>query len=248
MSHDGARAGRDPADVTGAGRPDHAEIALCHVDTLGDAAAARAAALLDEGESDRAARFVFARDRRLYTLAHGFLRLVLAGHLEVDPRALRFVPGAGQRPELAGPDSATLRFNLSHTQGLVGVVLAAAPCGIDVESLGTVDYRRLVDMVLARAERAELLALPEAERRERFLEIWTLKEAYLKGIGLGLSHPLDAVTFTGFSDERRCNDTDWRFFSFRASAAHRAAATLYTGGRPGCFHVRDATRVLDGGT
>ncbi len=239
--------GRSPAGGRWPGRPDHAEIALCHVDALDDAAVARAVALLDGDESDRAARFVFERDRRLYALAHGFTRLVLASHLGVEPRALRFVAGAGRRPEIAGPNPAPLRFNLSHTHGLVGVVVAAAPCGIDVESLGNVDFRELLDLVLAAAERAELQAVPEAERRERFLEIWTLKEAYIKGLGRGLAHPLGSVSFTGFPGERRCNDSDWRFFSCRPSAAHRAAAALHTGGRPASFDVLDATGMLQGG-
>lgn len=230
---------RDPLDE------DAAEVALCELDALDLAAEGRARALLGADEATRAGRFVFERDRRVYTLAHGFLRLVLAGKLGCEPRALRFDAGAGQRPELAGAAAPPLRFNLSHTRGLVAVVTARAPCGVDVEGLPELDHRDLVDAVLAPGERAELLALPAAEQRARFLEIWTLKEAYLKGIGLGLARPPGSVSFSGFSlAERRCDDDRWRFFSHAPTARHHLAAALLTDGRPARFRIVDATALL----
>src|SRR5262249_1633095 len=144
-----------------------------------------------------------------------------AENLDCAPRDLRFVTdGPGGRPELAASHP-PLRFNLSHTHGLVACVVARAACGVDVESLGTADHDELAPSVLAPTELADYRALPDTERRERLLEIWTLKESYLKGIGLGLSRPLDSVAFTDFGTEPRCNDPAWRFRSARVTARHR---------------------------
>ena len=71
-----------------------------------------------------------------------------------------------------------------------------AEVGVDVERLA----RRTATMDVARrffapAEVATLERVPEAAREETFFAFWTLKEAYLKARGLGLSAPLGAFAF-----------------------------------------------------
>ncbi|WP_245484801.1 4'-phosphopantetheinyl transferase family protein [Rhizobium ruizarguesonis] len=155
--------------------------------------------VLNEEERQRARRFVFDRDRDMYVFSHGLLRLLLARYMVADPRELTFASAPGGRPELVSPSSAPIRFNLSHTDGLVGCILTQkADCGLDVEQIGRVDYRHLVPTALAPEERSALLGLAEADRPDRFCEIWTLKEAYLKGRGLGISYPIRNISFSGF--------------------------------------------------
>src|SRR5262249_7502861 len=136
--------------------------------------------MLDDTERERSRRFVFERDRECYTVAHGLLRLTLARYVDADPRRLRFAEQANGRTELAADAGyPPLRFNLSHTDGLVAcVVTATADCGVDIERGTRVNYRDLIPIVLAPSEASELAGLAEAQRADRFLEIWTLKEAY----------------------------------------------------------------------
>ena len=227
----------------------HADIVLARPDQASASARVRASEVLDESERFRASRFVFERDRELFIFSHGLLRLVLARYLDADARELRFNSSPGGRPELAIVGSLPIRFNLSHTDGLVAcAVTRLADCGVDVESLGRVHYRDLIAVVLAPSEYAELMALDEGYRRDRFLEIWTLKEAYLKGRGLGLSHPLHTIAFSGFDGERRLtvdSDVDdigraWRFWSRRPTSRHRACAALRTDGGAASFFIIEA--------
>jgi 4'-phosphopantetheinyl transferase len=68
--------------------------------------------------------------------------------------------------------------------------------GIDVEDRERrVPVEELVDRCLAVAEAERLRRLPLGIQREAFLECWTLKEAYLKARGVGLSLPLTDVSF-----------------------------------------------------
>ncbi|MEK9281137.1 4'-phosphopantetheinyl transferase superfamily protein [Bradyrhizobium sp. ISRA442] len=205
--------------------------------------------VLDEEERQRALRFVFDRDRDLYIFSHGLLRLVLARYLGVDPRELCFALAKGGRPELAWPSSTPIRFNLSHTKGLVAcIVTSRADCGVDVERIDRVDYRRLVPSVLATEELSALMRLTEECRRHRFFEIWTLKEAYLKGRGLGISYPVRNISFSGFDGTRRClvtadsedDGSAWRFWSKTLTHTHSAAAAVRTTGNDISFSLISA--------
>jgi 4'-phosphopantetheinyl transferase len=156
----------------------------------------RGRAMLDDGERARHLRFRFAEDRDAYLAAHALTRAVLARQLGVAPSALRFEHGPHGRPELAWPaPSPRLRFNLSHTRGLVACALALEhDIGVDVEHVQRrVEIELLAKNVFSETERAELLALAGEPQRRRFFELWTLKEAYIKAVGKGLALPLPAI-------------------------------------------------------
>ena len=227
----------------------NADVVLAQPERASAAALGRAHAVLDDAERARAAAFARQRDRDLYAFSHGFLRLTLARYLGADARALRFRCGAAGRPELMSAGRAPIRFNLSHTEGLVAcIVTGSAPCGVDVESFARIDHRKLPARLLAAPEADALMALSEALRRDRLLEIWTLKEAYLKARGLGLSKPLRDIAFSDFGAAPRCavgpglddRGSAWRFWSGAPTPHHRAAAAIRTGGEAASFSILDA--------
>ncbi|NNF29389.1 MAG: 4'-phosphopantetheinyl transferase superfamily protein [Gemmatimonadetes bacterium] len=141
-------------------------------------------------ELKRADRLRHERHRRRFIIAHGRLRQLLGSVTGRRPSSLRFREGAHGKPFMdEGPS-----FNLSHSGDrlLIGVSKAGR-VGVDLE-----EERPVREMVaLARkkfaAEEVELfLAATAADRVETFFRIWTLKEAYLKGVGTGLSTRLDS--------------------------------------------------------
>ncbi len=162
-----------------------------------EASAERCRALLSDDERARELRFRFAEDRQSYLMAHALVRHVLSQLCGVAPDALRFANGEHGRPELASPQRAPrLRFNLSHTRGLVacGVTLER-DIGVDVEHIDRrIEIDRLAESVFSERERAALYALQPEARRERFFELWTLKESYIKAVGVGISMPLRAIS------------------------------------------------------
>ncbi|MFI0235307.1 4'-phosphopantetheinyl transferase family protein [Streptomyces sp. NPDC016845] len=163
-----------------------------------DAGTGDGAGILDAEELRRAASFAFDRHRLRYVNAHLALRGILARHVGRAPAALRFVrercPGCGAphgRPALADapPD---VHFSLSHSGDLALVALAATPVGADVEELTPAATADELTSVLHPRERAELAALSDpAERGLAMSRAWVRKEAYLKGIGTGLSRATD---------------------------------------------------------
>jgi 4'-phosphopantetheinyl transferase len=124
----------------------------------------------------------------------------LVGRALARQALARHTPGdqvlvVGSHGRLSAP-GAGVELNLSHAEGTVVCAVAAAEVGVDVEK---VDERRTEPAIwqhyFAPAEVAALAALPEPERCERFFRYWTLKEAYIKARGLGLSLPLQQFWF-----------------------------------------------------
>jgi 4'-phosphopantetheinyl transferase len=170
----------------------------------------RCRAVLTEDERAKVDRFRFARDQQLCLLARVLVRTTLSRYAVVPPEQWRFRTNAYGRPEIAAPVS-PLRFNLSHTNGLVVCLVSRSrEVGVDVECLERASrWVDLADRYFAPREAAALRREPPEGRPIRFLEYWTLKESYIKARGLGLAIPL-----TDFSFElpvRAVDDVEIRF-------------------------------------
>jgi 4'-phosphopantetheinyl transferase len=190
--------------------PGHIHLWLARdVADLDSGLAARYAALLNADEKLRWQRFIHAHDRQRFLLTRALARTVLAQYLgEPDPAQVAFTAGAYGKPALAV--SSTINFNLSHTKGLVALaVVGSGEIGVDVEAVSRrVHMLELAARYFSAAENRELRELPAELQRERFFRLWTLKEAYVKAVGLGLRIPLDSFSFDFANDAPVINFTD----------------------------------------
>jgi 4'-phosphopantetheinyl transferase len=192
-------------------------------------------AILDEEERARAARFLREADRRAFIAAHALLRAMLSRVAGTAPREWRFITGSHGKPhihpELGHPG---LEFNLSHTSGAVACGIASGcPIGIDIEDEDRADsHLDIADAYFAPSERARLHAAPAAERPALFLRLWTLKEAYIKAQGRGLSMALDAFAFSlapiaiSFREPTSDSSAHWHFKSLRCAGGHRLSVAV----------------------
>lgn len=160
-----------------------------------DVEAGPLAALLSADESQRAARFCFERDRRRYTVARARLRQLLARRLDAAPEALQFAYDSKGKPRLGTRYARDLRFNVSHCGELAAYAFTEGrEVGVDVEEVRVLpDADEVAMRVFSQRERAAYLRLPARERPRGFFSCWTRKEAFIKAIGDGLSHPLQAL-------------------------------------------------------
>lgn len=146
-------------------------------------------ALLSADERARAARFHHARDRERWIVARARMRERLGAALGEAPEHLIFETEAQGRPFLKGHE-ATLSFNLSHSEGLGALAVSFdARVGVDVEAVRPLADHEM-DWPLSHAERAALRGLRGKDRLDAFFRFWTLKEAFIKAHGAGLSLPL----------------------------------------------------------
>jgi 4'-phosphopantetheinyl transferase len=154
------------------------------------------AALLNDEERGRASRFRFERDRIHFGLARGILRSLLSDYCSMPPNeiAMRYSPSG--KPALANPQHQDLQFNLSHSHGLAVFAFARGRrVGIDVELTRKMkDEDKIVQRFFSPEEIAAYQALSAEARQRGFFNCWARKEAFVKALGEGLSHPLAAFT------------------------------------------------------
>lgn len=151
-------------------------------------------ALLDDSERARAARFSFERHRRQHVAAHALKRLMLSALRPAPPWTWTFEAAPGGKPRL-GPVPGPY-FNLSHCEGLVACgVSPDLELGVDVERVSRDPPLELGRSHFAPEEERWLNSLPKAARPVGFFRLWTLKEAFIKATGRGLTQPLQEFAF-----------------------------------------------------
>ena len=198
--------------------------------------------LLDGDELSRAERLRLAPDRVLFVAAHGLARRLLGACTGVAPARLRFAEDPNGKPLLAGHPS--IGFSLTHTRGLVACAVARdTVIGIDAEFRERGEWTAEVARSHFSAEEARLLDRAEEEEGlDLFYRLWTLKEAFVKATGAGMTQPLDGITFdlSGPSPRLLGDDRDsWTFRELLPTPDHRLALAVR---RPDVTKGRDGPR------
>lgn len=187
-------------------------------------------ARISQQENERATRFHFRQDHDSYIVAHALKRVLLGAITEADPLALSFEINNYGKPilatSLARPD---IHFNISHTKGMVAVAVAHhAQIGIDVEWINPrINTSELVRSYFADQDTALLNTLPSSQKVKSFYHLWTLKEAFIKATGQGLSMPLDSFYVRSLTptprmifDSKTGNPLDWITHSSMPTPEH----------------------------
>lgn len=172
--------------------PRHGSVALTHVDLSADRRREQAAVrYLDDGERDRASRFSRPAAAREFTLCRAALRILLCSRFHCENGDLTFQTEAYGKPYALVRGRATpVSFNVSHSDG--HGLIAIAPrgrVGVDIETHAEAfELPPCLLSVFGTRERADFQEAREDVRwRLRFYRYWTLKEALVKGIGLGFA-------------------------------------------------------------
>ena len=156
----------------------------------------RLAAVLSVEEQERAQRFRFDQHRFRFIRTHAITRMILAKYTSVDPSLLTFASGPRGKPFLAPDQHQHLRFNLSHSGDLMVLGIAVDhELGVDVEVINDqVEWRQVAVNYFNQYELEGITSIPTRNQQLiTFYRVWTIKEAYLKARGDGLTAGLDGV-------------------------------------------------------
>ena len=151
--------------------------------------------LLSKDERTRRQRFRFGRNRNEYLITRALVRTTLSRYHSLAPEAWRFQSNACGKPTT--DPACGLRFNLSNSVDLVVCLISkGAEVGVDVEPCERAgQIAELASEVFSPLELAQFAALSDHDRLDRALSLWTLKEAYIKATGMGLSMPMNRISF-----------------------------------------------------
>jgi 4'-phosphopantetheinyl transferase len=165
-------------------------------------------ALLSHSELEKVQRYRLPEARHNALITRAFVRSVLASYTGMKAQDVKFKITRHGKPEL-GNSSLPIRFNLSHNKELIiCAVCLKHDIGCDVESLyRKININNIAQRYFAVDEYHALQTVPSARQKTRFFEYWTLKEAFVKATGLGISQGLNTFSFQiGKAAESAFND------------------------------------------
>lgn len=144
---------------------------------------------LTKAELARARSYRLNRDREAFIVRRAIIRALLGRRLGIRASGVAFRCGWYGKPELAlGASEAGISFNVSSCgEDAVFGLSEAGEIGVDIEyerSFSPLDD--VAASVMDEVEFSEFAALPAHSGQTRFIRAWTVKEAYLKAIGVGL--------------------------------------------------------------
>lgn len=182
--------------------------------------------VLDTEERTRAAALRVPADRECYLATHVGLRLLLGAYLGLRPREVPLTrtpcPSCGGphgRPSVAGHP---LHYSLSHSGSLGLLAFAGTPVGVDTETVPAPAAVREASDAMHPRELAELRLLPEPARPLAFSRAWVRKEAYLKGLGIGLADD-PASWYVGTGTEPAEPSPGWQLADIAVARGSSAA-------------------------
>ena len=203
--------------ATAAQKPKGADIWLLDFSALTENQSAAFSHLVSAEELARAQ--TFKRNRHHFLATRALVRTVLAYYTGLPSASLEFAKKEQGKPYLINVPS-PIYFNLSHSGNVAALAVSAAgEIGVDIETIRPRNFLAIAERYFHADELTQLLALPEAKREALFFQLWTLKEAFFKATGGGISSGLDKACFqitdknicVNFADELHTQPNHWQF-------------------------------------
>jgi 4'-phosphopantetheinyl transferase len=124
-------------------------------------------------------------------LSSALIKCVISKKLGMEKKDITIDKNKYGKPFLKNYEN--FHFNVSHSVDWIVCAIDNKPLGIDIEKIKPIDIRT-AESCFSAEEYSELIKLPEVEQINHFYNIWTLKESYIKNIGVGLSAQLKSFT------------------------------------------------------
>jgi 4'-phosphopantetheinyl transferase len=190
--------------------------------------------LLSADEIERASRFKFGKDQHKYIICRGILRTLIGRYLEIDPEKVQISYSKYGKPF---QPTGMLKFNLAHCRNLVLYAFCQKQeIGVDLECIREIDDAPgIASRFFSVPENEIFQATSIADQTKMFFSLWTLKEAFVKAIGDGLSYPLDKFKVSVPQENRPApvtflkdgtDDFNWMLYSLSPKPACVAAVAV----------------------
>ena len=165
----------------------------------------------------------FQKDKKLKLYSEVIIRYLASQDLQVSNSCLHFNTTEFGKPYLK--DYPEWQFNLSHTKNAILVGVSSHPIGVDIEFIDkkSQDFINIAKRFFLDSEFNYIIKCPHRQV-ERFFEVWTKKEAYLKYTSLGLTQSLSS--FDVLSEEVDQKLSCWQKDEYMMSVCSESKFTL----------------------
>ena len=200
--------------------------------------------IVSEEEQARMSQFQFEHSRFQYLITRAATRTILSYYCNsTEPRAWEFGKNRYGKPFVVNyPVDIPIQFNISHSNKLVVLAITREQdIGVDVEYSPKDDCPfDIAYKYFSTREVSEMNSLTVEEKIVRFYQLWTLKEAYIKAKGIGLSLPLNKFYFTfprkdrieiSFETSLVDDAKNWFFWHIRPNPHYQVSVALHSGKR-----------------
>ena len=206
--------------------------------------------IISNDEFEKINKYIFDKDRHSCLLTRALIRYVLSRYVNKKPYQWEFSINDYGKPAIKNiPENQLFKFNISHTDGLIALALTTTgDIGIDIENLERnktknksenkpetkIDNISIAKRFFSQKEAVIIKNAAQNTKMELFLDFWTLKEAYIKARGMGLSIPLDKFYFTitdnnidiGFDSEINDIPENWQFFKLNLDNKYKMSIAI----------------------
>lgn len=142
--------------------------------------------LIEEEDRKQILRYQFWQDRQRSLLGHLLSRYAIIQEYALTNKEIQIRRHAYGKPYIK--DYSQIHYNISHSGEWVVVAIGRSPIGIDVENRRE-DWDLIGERVFSESEK---YWSQNSYKRKTIL--WTIKEAYVKYLGIGLSKSLNSFS------------------------------------------------------
>lgn len=178
--------------------------------------------VLSNLELDKVKRFKFIKDYSIYLISHVIMRLLLSQYTNIKAKEILYQYKENEKPWI----SKDICFNLSHAHKKAVIGFYKKEIGVDIEykkELG--DYNSIGDLVFSKEEK---IYMNRGNKKDKFYELWTKKEAIIKGIGVGLNEEVKDLSVGTKKQFHRKHNQVWQIekvkedFNYVAHIAYKS--------------------------
>ena len=124
--------------------------------------------------------------KKVTLYAEALSRIIACNDLGVSNTEITFLRNRYGKPYIK--EFPKYHFNISHTSNIIVIVISNDEIGVDIEKIKNADLR-IAKRFFTKDEQEYILE-NSLVQNNRFYEVWTKKEAYMKYVGKGLYMPL----------------------------------------------------------
>lgn len=178
-----------------------------NINDISDDKYLRALSIMSDDRKLSVARKKKQSDRNLSIAGEMLARECIAEITKQPEEKITFLRGEHGKPYVTLPD---IYFNFSHSEEYAVCAAGSNQVGIDVEKIRPVNTN-IAKKCCTEKESTYVFENRDdnSETYRRLITIWTLKEAYFKCIGIGISTNLKTVEFSVTEHTVTCSDNNY---------------------------------------